>query len=581
MNRTSISKAAAVFAALCSINFPSLAETPGSASATGPAASGTMSMSPAPPAGKLPTTLSEWADGAQMFEGMGNFHRKVTTNSDAAQAYFDQGMRFLWAFNHDEATRSFAKSAQIDPHCAMCYWGVALTIGPNYNVPMMADLRGKVGWEALALAQQYAKTAPPLERALIDAVASRYSGPQALNPSNQEPVLVAYAQAMKDVAHSFPNDLDVQTLTAEAMMNVNAWKLWTADGLPATGTQDVVKILEGVLAADPSHPGANHYYVHTMEASPHPEKAVIAAERLRGMMPAAGHLEHMPAHIMQRVGRYEEASEANRKGAKADLAYYAKTRPLDYYAMYTAHNYQFLAFSAAMEGRRAETIDAARKSRAAISDELLFAMPGNDWYVAELYSAMVRFGLWDDILAEPAPDPKLPGLMGAHLYATAVALAAKGRIDKAKAKARELDRFSLSVPADVGAGQNTLHDVLAIALLTARARIAVAEQKDGEALALLRAAVAKEDQLAYDEPEDWFFPGRHLLGAVLLKSGQAPEAEMVYRNDLSRHPANGWSLYGLAESLKALGRVDEAADLQKEFKKAWEHADIPLTTSAY
>ena len=581
MSRTSVSKIAAFFAALCSVGFPSLAETSGSAVATAPAAPGMMSMSPPYPAGTLPTTLLGWTDGAQIFDGIGNFHRKVTTNSDAAQAYFDQGMRFLWAFNHDEATRSFAKAAQIDPQCAMCYWGVALTIGPNYNMPMMADPRGKVGWETLGLAQQHAGAATALEHALIAALASRYRGSQALDPSNQEPVLIAYAQAMKDVARTFPNDLDVQTLTAEAMMNVNAWKLWTADGAPVKGTEEIVEILEGVLAVDPSHPGANHYYVHTMEASRHPEKAVVAAESLRGMMPAAGHLDHMPAHIMQRVGRYEEASEANRKGAAADLAYYAKTRPPDYYAMYTAHNYQFLAFSAAMEGRRAEAIDAGRKSRATISDELLLAMPGADWYVAELYTAMVRFGLWDDILAEPPPDPNLPGLMGGHLYATAVALAAKGRIDEAKAKAAELDRFSNSVPADVGAGQNTLRDVLAVALLAARARIAGAEQKDGEALVLLRAMVAKEDQLAYDEPEDWFFPGRHLLGAALLTSGQAHEAETVYQDDLSRHPANGWALYGLAESLKALGRVDEAADLQQQFKKAWEHADVTLTASAY
>jgi tetratricopeptide (TPR) repeat protein len=338
------------------------------ASCTTPPAAPPTATASTPPTSEPPATVAQWAKGAQLFDGLGNYHRKAGTRSDEAQAYFDQAMRFLWAFNHDEATRSFAKAAEIDPQCAICYWGVSLTVGPNYNLPMMAEPRAKVAWEALQQAEANASRATPVERALIHALASRYRDAQKLDPSNEGPVLIAYARAMQDVARRFPNDSDVQVLTAEAMMNTNAWKLWRLDGTPAPGTKEIVARLEAVLAKDRMHPGANHYYVHAIEASPHPEKAVAAAERLRGMMPAAGHLEHMPAHIMQRVGRYGEAAEANRLGAAADLAYFARTTPPDYYKMYTAHNYEFLAFSTAMQGRRADTLDAARKARGIVTE---------------------------------------------------------------------------------------------------------------------------------------------------------------------------------------------------------------------
>lgn len=364
-------------------------------------------------------------------------------------------------------------------------------------------------------------------------------------------------------------------------MNINAWKLWTLEGAPAPGTEEILAILEKALAKDPQHHGANHYYIHSVEASPNPGKAVVAAERLPGMMPAAGHLEHMPAHIMQRVGRYEAAAEANRKGVAADLAYYAATKPLDYYVMYTAHNYQFLAFSGAMEGRKAETIEGARKSRAIISDDLLAAMPGLDWYVGELYAAMTRFGLWDEILAEPAPNTNLVGLTGAFLYAKAVALAAKTRIDDAKTQLAELEKLAAAIGPDDGAGLNRLQDVLTVAVLSARARIALAEGKENDAIGLLREAVGKEDQLAYDEPADWFFPTRHLLGAVLIKADRGTDAETVYRDDLNRHPNNGWALYGLAQSLKLQNRSADAAAVQQQLEAAWKNADVTLVASAF
>ena len=432
----------------------------------------------------------------------------------------------------------------------MCWWGVALTVGLNDNLPIMAEPRAAVAWDALQQAEKYAGQAAPVEQALIGALAKRYQNAQPLDPSNEGPILIAYAHAMKAVAEQFPDDTDVQAMTAEAMMNINAWKLWTLDGAPAPGTEEILATLEKALAKDPQHPGANHYYIHAVEASPNPGKAVVAAERLPGMMPAAGHLEHMPAHIMQRVGRYEAAAEANRKGVAADLAYYAATKPLDYYVMYTAHNYQFLAFSAAMEGRQAETIEAARQSRAIVSNDLLAAMPGIDWYVGELYTAMTRFGLWDEILAEPTPNTSLIGLTSSYLYAKATALAAKGHIDEARAVLVELEKLAT---ADGDAGLNRVKDVLAVAVLNAKARIALAENKGDNAISLLREAVAMEDQLAYDEPADWFFPTRHLLGAVLIQAGRARDAETVYRDDLSHHPDNGWGALWARSVVEAAG----------------------------
>jgi len=463
----------------------------------------------------------------------------------------------------------------------MCFWGVALTIGPNYNLPMMMEPRARIAWQAVQQATRSAQRATPVEQALIAALAARYPNDSPLDPSTQGPVLVAYARVMQEVAQRFPQDNDVQTLTAEAMMNTNAWKLWALDGTPAPGTREIVAHLTGVLARDPHHPGANHYYVHVVEASPSPQDAVPSAERLGGMMPAAGHLEHMPAHIMQRVGRYADAAEANRKGAAADVAYFAKTRPLDYYVMYTAHNYQFLAFSTSMEGRKADTVDAMRKAHAVIPVDLLVAMPGSDWYNAQLYTAMVRFGLWDDILAEPPPDPRLNALQVGYRYARTTALAAKGQVADAKTELAVLKKHAAAAKPDDTAALNRAADVFAVAVLLAEARIAAAEADHNRAIALLTEAAAQEDRLAYDEPSDWLFPVRHLLGAALLQAGKAQDAEAVYREDLRRHPDNGWALYGLAQSLDAQGKGTDARAARQQFETAWKAADTTLAASAF
>ena len=531
---------------------------------------------------RLPASVADWAHGARLFEGLGDFHRAVTSSSAQAQQYFDQGMRLLWAFNHDESTRSFAKAAELDPSCAACFWGVALTVGPNYNYPALEEPRAQVAWEALQKAEANAARASAVEQALIAALAKRYPAPRPPTPEEAPAILRAYASAMREVAARFPEDLDVQTLCAEAGMNVNAWKLWTADGRPAAGTLEIEARLESVLARNPGHPGANHYYIHVMEASPAPGKAVASAERLRGMAPASGHLEHMPAHIFQRVGRYEEAAEANRHGVSADRAYFAATAAPDYYLMYLAHNYSFLAYSAAMEGRKAETLGAVQSVLQTVPVDLMLAMGDSGWSLTQQYAALVRFGLWDEMIALLPPDPRAPGLTAGYLYGRGVALAARGRVDEAKGLMSEMQRLSGTAARDAMAGFNTLRDVLGVAQPIVAARIAASERRGEEAIRRLEEAVAAEDRLAYNEPSDWFFPARQLLGAQLLESGQAARAEQVYREDLRRNPRNGWSLRGLATALRAQGGGSgEAARVERELEAAWQHADVRLPGSAF
>ena len=529
-----------------------------------------------------PTSLAEWAHGAMLFQGLAKVHRTVTTTSPVAQRYFDQGMALMWGFNHDEAARSFAKAAEVDPRCAACFWGLSLTVGPNYNLPFLTAERAKVAFEAVQRAKAEATHASPVEQALIAALAKRYPGPSALDSDGLAPPLTGYADAMREVARRFPDDLDIQTLYAESLMNLHAWKLWTPQGAPAPGTVEIVQTLKSVLARDPNHVGANHYLIHALEGSPHPEEALDSARRLATLAPAEGHLVHMPAHILERVGRYEDAAEANRRGAKADLVYASLTHAPDYYAvMYTAHNYQFLAYSAAMEGRRAETLDAADKSRAVVTNAMLQQMPGLDWYVSEAYAARVRFGLWDQLLAMPAPDPKIPGLEGGYLYGRAMAQAATGRLEEARATLATLTAFAAALPADTGAGQNMLKDVLAIAIPTVEARIARAEHRPADEIAHLRAAVMAEDHLAYDEPWNWFVSTRQVLGEALLRNGAPAEAEAVYRQDLKTNPGNGWALKGLTSALVAQGRAAEAAQAENDFRVAWSRADAPVTASAF
>lgn len=528
-----------------------------------------------------PDTIAGWAKGAQLFKGLGTFHRKITTRSALAQKYFDQGMRFIWAFNHDEATRSFAKAAMFDRRCASCYWGVALTLGPNYNMPMMSPARGRAGWEAVRKAEANARRATLVERALIAAVGKRYRGNGEVDPSNSKPLLGAYADAMQKVAAKYPNDLDVRTMYAEALMNTNPWRLWNADGTQNPGTQQILDALQYVLNKDPKHPGANHYYIHAVEASPHPEQALASAAALNGMMPAAGHLEHMPAHILQRVGRYEDAAEANRKGAAADLIYLKESAPPDYYPMYLIHNFQFLASATGMEGRRAETISALKDAKEHIPQQLLLSMPGLDWSASFLYDGYIKFGMWDDMLKEPAPSPELPGATISYFQSRATALAATGKIEEAKGALAEALKLIAQVPQDATQGNNAAKPLYEVGQLKAQARIASARGDRDGAIRLLRDAVGREDKLAYNEPSDMIFPTRHVLGVELLAAGKPAEAEAVYREDLKQHPDNGWAYLGLSQALAAQKKNAGAAMAKQLFEKAWSRADVQLTSSAF
>jgi tetratricopeptide (TPR) repeat protein len=534
-----------------------------------------------PEEGAPALTLAQIADGAQLANDLGNHHRAISTTNKDAQAYFDQGLRLIYGFNHDEAARSFAKAATLDPSCASCFWGLALVLGPNYNVPMLPD-RFPAAWQAVQEATRLADQATPVEQALIAALATRYPGPEPKDPPGMAPFNQAYADAMKSVATSYDGDDDVQVLYAESLMDLDPWHLWTADGKPAPNTETIVATLETVLARNPDHPGANHYYIHAVEASPHPEQAVPSADRLAGLIPGAGHIVHMPAHIYQRVGRYADASQANRDAIKVDLAYIARAPAWGYYPMYLVHNFGFLAFSSSMQGKSAESLQAARDAAKNFPPPMLEMMPGMDFFISEPLLVMVRFGKWDEILAEPRPDPKYQTLTGLWLHAHGMALAATGDLDGAAQDLAEVQALRDAIPPDLVATNNTGHDIVAVAAAILEAMLAT-KQANPAALDLWAAAVALEDKMAYSEPADWFYPVRHYQGAALLAAKKYADAEAVYREDLRRNPENGWALFGLGKALaaqKGKAKQKEAVKVQARFKKAWPDADVTLTTTA-
>lgn len=524
-------------------------------------------------------TLEGMASGAKLLGNMGNVHRKVTTANAEAQAYFDQGLALTWGFNHDEAARSFAKASALDTSCGLCYWGVAYTLGPNYNMPMLPE-RAHAAWEALGRAESASAAATPTERALIGALAKRYAGPEYVAPAAMQAYSQAYSGAMKEVAASYPDDDDVQALYAESIMNLNPWKLWTPQGEPAPGTLDAVRTLETVLARAPNHPGANHYYIHAVEASTEPGRALPAARRLGGLVPGAGHLVHMPAHIYQRVGLYADASEANRRAIDVDTAYIEKLTPLGYYPFYIGHNHGFLAYSASMEGRSEEAIAAAQRAAATIPKDIVCGMPGMDFFLSEPLFVQVRFGRWEDILNAPPSDPKYPVLGALQQHARGMALAATGHPSKAADAAAMIRQVARSLPEDLMTGLNSGKAVLELAALTVEARAADASRAPN-AVELWQKAVELEDGLAYHEPADWFYPTRHYLGATLLDAGQPKRAEAVYREDLKRNPSNGWALFGLWKALEAREKTDEAKAAKAEFDAAFARADVQLARSAF
>lgn len=514
-----------------------------------------------------------------LLDGLGAYHQAVTTASPQAQAYFDQGLRLVYAFNHVEAEQAFLEATRLDPTCAMCYWGIALTQGSNYNSPTDAE-REKTAYTAVQQALGLTDRVTPRERATIQALAKRHSSAAGAERAALDR---AYADAMREVVRSFPNDPDAATLFADALMNLRPWDLWMPDGSMQPETAEILATLERVLAANPNHPGALHLYIHAVEGGPTPGQAEFAADRLGPLMPGAGHLVHMPAHIYWRVGRYEDAVQANLRAVKADEAYFAKREPSPIYrGLYYPHNIDFIWQSASMEGRSAETIRAARQFADAAPAAMVREMSDMETAPAAPYFALARFGRWDEILRQPAPPAEFPYVTGAWRYSRGLAFIATGRRAEAEAELAGIRQLSESVPADrTLAGFFKTKTILDLADNVLAGEIAARTGQTDVAVQHLLAAVAEQDGHWFTEPPVWYYPVRQSLGAALLSGGRPVEAEAVYRDDLKRNPDNGWSLYGLAQSLQAQGKTADAAAAQARFQKAWALADVTLAASRF
>ncbi len=484
-----------------------------------------------------------------IFDGLGSYKRTITTNSPRAQRYFNQGLAFYHGFNHGEAIRSFQEAARLDPKCAMAHWGIALACGPHINLPLVPPPAAELAWKELKLAQENAEHASPVERDLIEALSHRYANPQ---PEDRAPLDQAYADAMRKVWQDYPNDPEVGVLFAEAMMDLRPWNQWTPEGQPNPGTDEVIATLDAVLKLNPKHPFANHLYIHAVEASPHPERANAAADRLRTLQPGLAHNVHMPSHIDIRCGRWQEAVETNIKAVEADRRYRKIAGPpVGFINVYVAHNRHMLAYAAMMTGQRELAMKHIRAMVAQLpADFLKENALLAEGFVAMPMEVMVRFGMWDEILAEPDNYADyMTGTRAFHHAARAIAYAAKGDPENArKEQAIFLEKAKL-VPKEEFLGNNTAEDLLALARHMTEGEILIRENKLDAGIAELREAIKLEDALKYDEPPGWLIPIRHSLGATLMQNGRYAEAEQVYREDLKKLPDNGWSLYGLAESL--------------------------------
>jgi tetratricopeptide (TPR) repeat protein len=513
------------------------------------------------------------------FSGLGSHTRKVTTRSPLAQRYFDQGLAFLFGFNHEEAIRSFEAATVSDPNCAMAYWGIAMANGPDINNMATNAAHSKAAWRAVIKARQLASQASPVERALINAVCTRYSDSQW---SSRKSLDQAYAHAMREVLRSFPDDADVGALTAEALIDLRPWRQWTRDGKPQPGTEELLGVLNATLARHPMHPFALHLLIHAVEEAPNPELGDVAADRLRDLMPGLEHILHMPSHLDVRRGRWREAVTANEKAIAADQEYRRIVPRGDVYQISMAHNHHMLAFAAMMQGD-------SQKATRAISD-LLADIPEScirrqgrpiDGFFAMPYEVHLRFGRWDQMLREPAPRECFPITTALWHYARGVAYAAKNQIDQARAEESAFLAAKQAVPEKSFFRKTSAAKYLGIAEKMLAGEILYREKKVDEAISALRVAVEREESLHYTEPPNWIFPVRHALGATLLDAGRYADAETVYREDLKKYPENGWSLYGLGRSLRLQGKAAEASAVAVRFQKAWEYADVKLTASCF
>lgn len=519
--------------------------------------------------------VAENRESAGLVAGMGSMHHAVSTGNAEAQSLFDQGLSFVYAFNHDEAINSFKRAADLDGDLAMAYWGVGYALGPNINLDVDPE-REIAAYNAVARARALSSKASQRERDYIEALAKRYTNDAQASPETLHRLAVDFSAAMGALSKKYPEDLDAAVLYAESMMDLRPWQLWNRDGTPAEGTLEIVRVLESVLKRDPNHVGAIHYYIHAVEASPHPERALAYAPRLKSLMPAAGHIVHMPAHIYERTGDYAAAAQSNEDAAEADRAYIRRTNAQGLYPlMYYSHNLHFMAIAYSMEGRSADSLRAARQLEANVAPHVR-EMPMLEAFDTVLPQLLVRFRRWDDLLKLPEPNASMPGTHTVWLWSHAVALAATGKADDAEAQYKTFAAAEHATPADSMFGLNKASDVLRVADNVLAARIASARGDRARAVELLKAAVAAEDSLAYDEPPAWFIPVRESLGGMLLAEDKPAEAEAVFRADLERNRHNPRSLFGLMKSLEAQGKRAQAAAARREFAVAWKNADIQL-----
>jgi tetratricopeptide (TPR) repeat protein len=515
-----------------------------------------------------------WADEL-LIDRLNAIHRDVTTGSQLAQRYFDQGLAYLYSFDHTRALRSFKAAAANDSKCAMAFWGIAMANGPEMNMMDVSPARQRAGWRAAVRAVSLSERATPIERALIEAVARRFSDPPT---EAREGLDEAYADAMRQVVRRFPTDADVGALTAEAIMDLHPWDLWTLGGNPKDDAKEIQAILQAVLTHNSHHLFAEHLWIHFWEPSPYPQRAQKAADDLRTAAPPLAHLMHMPSHLYVRMGRWKEAVEVNEKAIEVEKATGRVVRGNRHYSI--MHEYHMLAYAASMLGNSEKALAATR--------DIVTALPyggvprlrnETDMWIALPYKIHLRFGQWDAMLAEPCPSPAWPIAQAFWRYARGIAFAATGLIESAKEEQAAFLKCRAGFSDADRVRGIPVADLLGIADFMLSGEILYREGKTERAITDLTAAVRKEDGLKYTEPPAWIIPARHALAAILLDAGRLENAERVYRDDLTRNPGNGWSLYGLAKSLQMQGRTSEAMRAFDQFREAWRHADLAICSS--
>lgn len=519
------------------------------------------------------------SDTAQeLYPGLGDYKFAISTKNPEAQVYFDQGLNLLYGFNHDEAARYFRRAAELDPEAPMPYWGLALSIGPNYNDTYVDELRARSTYEAVQAGLARTANGTGRERDYLEAIASRYASPDP--ESDWMQFHLAYSRAMHAMTEKYPDDIDAATMYAESLMMLRPWQLWTLKGEPAPGTLELVAVLESILKRNPNHPGANHFYIHAVEASPNLERAIPSAIRLQTLVPGAGHLVHMPGHIWLQTGDFDLAAETNVRASAADRAFVGRTGAVGVYPMmYWTHNEHFIAYARAQQGRYPEAMRAAQEMVQIIGDA------DQEMQMAEgflLYPLMVdlRFSQWDHILATQEPAQHRKVLHAFWRYARAMAYAGQGEIRKAAAEQKKFEQARRQVPPDAQyIINNKAVDILNLAAATLEAELAWARGEQEQSIELWRLAIESESTIQYDEPPPWFYPVRQSLAAALLQSGRAAEAEEVFRATLAKHPRDGRLLFGLWQSLLAQDNATEAALVESQFRAAWKDATVELSVA--